>query len=170
MVAIKTVHIKILSHTTNPKKQHFATTTLKFGFAKCSVTISYLCHPSSPRHLVPAQQDRATESLIQQLPHVTHILDQCFREQQYIILRRSHGQVTKVPGQDPHIATEYSADSRDRTKRVRVSLHIQKLKPQAAIKNKIEKIHKLFDVYNTQKMMGIGQLRWQCYRCHQQNP
>ena len=31
----------------------------------------------------------------------------------------------------------------------RVSLHIQKPKPKASIKNKIEKIHKLFDVHNT---------------------
>ena len=33
----------------------------------------------------------------------------------------------------------------------RVSLHIQKLKPQASIKNMIVKIHKLFDVYSTIK-------------------
>ena len=31
----------------------------------------------------------------------------------------------------------------------RVCLHIQKPKPQASIKNKIDKFHKLFDVYNT---------------------
>ena len=30
-----------------------------------------------------------------------------------------------------------------------VNIHIQKSKPQAIMKNKIEKIHKLFDVYNT---------------------
>ena len=30
-----------------------------------------------------------------------------------------------------------------------VNLHIQKPKPQTSVKNKIEKIHKLFDVYNT---------------------
>ena len=67
----------------------------------------------------------------------------------YIILRRSHGQVTKVPGQAPHITTEHSADSRFRKPRARVCLHIQKPKPQATVKNKIEKIHKLFHVYNT---------------------
>ena len=64
-------------------------------------------------------------------------------------MRRSHGQVTKVPGQAPHITTKYSADSRYSTTRARVCLHIQKPKPQATIKNEIKKIHKLFDVYNT---------------------
>ena len=69
--------IKVLSHTTHPKKKHFATSTLKFGLAKCSVTISYVCsHPSGPRHLAPAQQDRVTESGNQYLWHVTHIWDQ----------------------------------------------------------------------------------------------
>ena len=105
--------------------------------------------------------------------HVTHICDQSLTAQQYITLRRSHGQVTKVHGQAPHITTEYSADSRYRTTRARVCLHIQKPKSQATIKNEIVKIHKLFDVYNTintQTMMGVGQLRWQCYRRHQQNP
>ena len=53
-----------------------------------------------------------------------------------------------VPGQAPRITAEYFADSRNRTPRARVSLHIQKQKPQASIKNKIVKIHKLFDVYN----------------------
>ena len=62
-VAIKTVHIKVLSHTTNPKNQHFSTTTLKFLLAKCCVTISIVCsHPTSPRHLAPTQLDRATET------------------------------------------------------------------------------------------------------------
>ena len=42
-----------------------------------------------------------------------------------------------------------SADSRYRLLRAGICLHIHKLKPQASIKNKIEKFHKLFDVYNT---------------------
>ena len=46
----------------------------------------------------------------------------------------------------PHITAEYSVDSRNRTLWAKVSLHIQKPKPQASIKNKVEKIHKLFDV------------------------
>ena len=71
------------------------------------------------------------------------------RAQQYIILNRSHGQVTKVPSQAPHITAGYSADIRNRTLLARVSLNIQKPKPQASIINKREKIHKLFDVYNT---------------------
>ena len=51
-VAIKTVHIKILSHTTKPKNQNFATATLKFGLAKCSVTISNVySRPTGQRHL-----------------------------------------------------------------------------------------------------------------------
>ena len=53
-----------------------------------------------------------------------------------------------VPGQAPHIIAEYSADSGNRTPFARVGLHIQKPKPQASIINKIEKIHKLLDVYN----------------------
>ena len=38
---------------------------------------------------------------------------------------------------------------RSRSPWKRVSLHIQKPKPHASIKNKLEKIHKLLDVYNT---------------------
>ena len=72
--------------------------------------------------------------------------------------------------QAPHSTTEYSADSGNRTQRARVSLHVQKLKPQASLKNLIKKCHKLFNVYNTiHKIMGVRQLRWQCYCCHQQN-
>ena len=71
-------------------------------------------HPSGPRHLAPAQQDRATESGNKKLWHMTHIWDQSFRAQQYIILRRTYGYVIKVPGQTPHITTKYSADSRNR--------------------------------------------------------
>ena len=59
------------------------------------------------------------------------------------ILRRNHGQVTKVPDQALHITTEYSVDSRHRTLQVSVSLHIQKPKPQASIKNKINSINYL---------------------------
>ena len=81
-----------------------------------------------PRHLAPTQ-DRVTETGYQHLWHVTHIWDQSLRAQQYI-LRRSHGQVTKVPGQAPTITTEYSADIRYRTTGARVCLHIQKPKPQ----------------------------------------
>ena len=66
------------------------------------------------------------------------------------LLRRSHGQVTKVPGQAPHITTQYSADIRNRTPRASVSLRIQKPGLQSSIENKIKKIYKLFDVYNTQ--------------------
>ena len=47
--------------------------------------------------------------------------------------------------------------------------HIRKPKPQASIKNKIYEFHKLLNVYNTiHRMIGVGQLRWQCYRRHQQ--
>ena len=53
-----------------------------------------------------------------------------------------------VPGQAPHITAEYSADSRNRMLRMRVSLHIKKPKLQGSIKYKIAKIYKLFDVYN----------------------
>ena len=147
---IQTVHIKVLSYTTNTKKQHFATTTLIFWLAKCSITILNVCsQPMGPRQLAPTQLDRATETGNQHRRHVTHIWDQNLRAQQYIILRQSQGQVTKVPGQALHITTEYSADSRYRAPYARVCLHIQKLKPQATSKNKIVKIHKLFDVYNT---------------------
>ena len=79
-VRVKTEHRKVLSHTTNVKKHNLATTTLKFEFAKCSVSISYRCrHSSGPRHPAPAQQDRATKSGNQQLWHVTHIWDQSLR-------------------------------------------------------------------------------------------
>ena len=142
--------VHVLSHTTKTKNQHFTSTTLKFGLAKCSFTISYVFgHPSGPRQLALAQQDRATKSGNQQLGHVTHIWDQSLRVQQFIILRWSHCQVTKVPFQSPHITTEYSADIRNRTLRARVSIHIQKRKPPASIRNKIKKFHKLFNAYTT---------------------
>ena len=49
----------------------------------------------------------------------------------------------------PRTLLQYSADSRYRTTGARVCLHIQKPKPKATIKNEIEKIHKLFDIYKT---------------------
>ena len=111
----------------------------------------------SLRHLAPAQLNKSTESGNQYLQHVMHIWDQSLRAQLYIILRQSHGQVTMIPGQAQHITAVYSADSRNRTPLARVSLQIQKPKPQASIKNKIEKIHKLFDAYNAiHKRWGWG--------------
>ena len=113
---VKTEHLKVLSHTTNPKNQYFTTTTLKFGLVKCSVTILYECsHPFGLGHLARSQQDRVTKSRNQKPRQVMHIRDQSLRAQQYIVLRRSHGQVTKVPSQALHITTEYPADSRNRT-------------------------------------------------------
>ena len=115
--------------------QHFTTTTLKFWLAKCSISISYICrHATGTRQLAPAQQDRATEPRNQQLWQVTQIWEQGLRAQQYIILRRSQSQVTKVPGQTPHIAAEYSAASRNRTPWARISLNIRKPKSQARVK------------------------------------
>ena len=55
-----------------------------------------------------------------------------------------------VPGLAPHITTEYSADIRNRTLQAWVSLNNQKQKPHVSIKIKIEKFHKLFDVYTMQ--------------------
>ena len=161
----------ILSYTTNPKNQRVATTTLKFGLVKCSVTILYVSsHPFGPVHLALAQ-DRATESENQQLRYVTHIWDQVSEHNSISYRDKATVRSPRLPARPQHVTTEYSADSRNRTPRTRVSLHIQKPKPQASIENKIEKIHKLFGVYNnTQKMMGVGKLRWQCYRHHQQNP
>ena len=67
----------------------------------------HLVHmPPSQRELALSQEDRATEPRNQQLRHVTQVRDQGLGAQQYIILRRSDGQVTKVPGQTPHIAAE----------------------------------------------------------------
>ena len=98
-------------------------------------------YPTGPSLLAPTQQDRVTETGNQHLRHVTHIWDQSLRAQQYIILRWSHGQVTKVPGQAPHITSEYSADSRYRTTRARVCFH--KTEAWGNIKNEIEKIYEL---------------------------
>ena len=68
------IHIKVLSHITNPKNQHSSTTTLRFSLAKCSVSISYICsHPTGLRPPAPAQQDRVTKSRNQQLLQVMHI-------------------------------------------------------------------------------------------------
>ena len=76
----KILNTYVLSYTTNPKNQHFATTTLKHGLAKCSITILYVCHhPSGPRNPAPAQQDRATKSRNQQLRHVMDIREQSLR-------------------------------------------------------------------------------------------
>ena len=76
-----------------------------------------------------------------------------------------------LPGLAQHITTEYTADIRNRTPRARVSLHVQKPKPQASLKKYMKKLHELFDVYNIiHKKTGLRQLRWQCHRRHQQNP
>ena len=110
-----------MSHTTNPKKQHFATTTLKFGFEKFSVIISYVySHPSGTRHLALSQQDRAAESGNQQLrePATPGTSNQSLRAQQYNIII--------LQGQPPYISTDCSADSRNRTPRAGASLHMQK--------------------------------------------
>ena len=40
--AVNTEHIQVLPHSKYTKKQLFATTILKFGFAKLSVTISHV--------------------------------------------------------------------------------------------------------------------------------
>ena len=86
---------------------------------------------------------------------MTHIRDQGLGTQQYIKLRRSHGQVTKVPRQTPHITTEYSADSRNRTPRARICLHTQKPKPQACIKEKINyTIYRVTCLTTIQKKTG----------------
>ena len=63
--------------------------------------------------------------------------------------------------QAPRITTEYSSDSWTGAKRARVNLHIQKPKPQASLKNKLEKFQKLFVVYNTIHKKLIT-LPWQC--------
>ena len=64
---------------------------------------------------------------------------------------------TKVLGQAPHITTEYFADSRNRTPPAKVSLHVQKPKLQAKIKNLIMTYNKLSDVYYTiHKKMVVG--------------
>ena len=42
----------------------------------------------------------------QQLRHVTYLSDRSLRAQEYITLRRSHGQITEFPRQATHITTE----------------------------------------------------------------
>ena len=65
--------------------------------------------PPRAWHPALAQYDWATKSGNQQLQYGTCIWYQSLRAQQYIILKRSHGQVTKVWSQAPHITTEWSA-------------------------------------------------------------
>ena len=147
-VAVKTEYIEVLSHTTNTKNQHFATTTLKLGLAKCSVFISYLicCHP-----LVPGTTRQGDKTGTSQ----SDTLDQSLRAQPYIIPRRSHGQITKVPGHALHIPTEYSANSRNRTPLTKVSLHIRKPKPQASVEKYLNQSINWLNVCNTiQKYNG----------------
>ena len=84
----------------------------------CSITITYVCsHPEASCPGTTRQGDRIREPVS---PTLTHISYQSHKAQQYIILRRSHCQVTKVPGQAPHITAEYSADIRNRTPRAMV--------------------------------------------------
>ena len=150
------------------KTSIFATTTLKFGLANCSVTISYKCrHPTGPRHLAPTQKDRATKTRNQQLQQMMHIWDQSLRAKQYI----SYWDEATVrslwfPARPSTLLQR--AGTRHLGK---VCLQIQKPKPQESIKNKTDKFNQLFGLqYNTQTMMGVGQLQWQCYRQHHQNP
>ena len=60
----------------------------------------------------------------------------------------------RIPARPAHIITEYSADNRNWTLQARDSLHIQKLKPPANMKNKIEKFHELFDVRSILALLG----------------
>ena len=146
---VKTEHIKVLSHTTNPKNPHFATTTLKFMLAKCSVTISYVCsHPRGSRYLAPAQQKRATESGNQQLRQVTHIRDQSLRTHSISYRDEATVRSLRFPASLAHYY-RVCCKQQDQDPGARINLHIQKRKPQASIENKIEKFDKLFDVYNT---------------------
>ena len=106
-VAVKIEHIKVLFHTTKPKNQHFATTTLKFGLAKCSVTISYGCSRSGPKHLAtgtPRQGDRILEP-------ATRVCDAYPRPKSRSTTvyhtETSHGQVAKIPGQAQYFTTVF---------------------------------------------------------------
>ena len=53
-----------------------------------------------------------------------------------------------VPGQAPYITAEYSADSRNGRRGPGLVSTSRNRNLRGSIRNKIEKIHKLFDVYN----------------------
>ena len=141
----------VLSNTTNPKIQRFATTTLKLGLAKCSVTISSVCsHPSGPRHYAPAQQLRQGDRIREPATPTREAYLRIKSKSTTVYHTETKPQSGhEGSGHTQHITTEHSSDTKEQTPRARVSLHIQKPKPQASIKNKKEKFHKLFDLHNT---------------------
>ena len=65
-----------------------------------------------------------------QLQHETHIRDQNPRTQQVLV-----NGFYMVPRQTSYINTEYSADSRNRAPRARISLHIEKPKPHESVED-----------------------------------
>ena len=145
-VAEKTEHIKVLFHTTNPKNQHFATATHKYGWAKCSIpSRTYAAIPRArgilPRHSTAGRPNPGTSNF------KTWRMSEAKVSEHNSILYWDEAAARSL--RYPHITTQYSTDSRNRKPRARVSLHFQKPKPQASIKNMIEKFHKLFDVHKT---------------------
>ena len=74
-------------------------------------------------HFVRMQQSHGPETSsqgdqIMEPATLTRKRDQSLLAEQYIIPKRSQGQVTKVPGLAPHITTEFLVDNRNKTPRV----------------------------------------------------
>ena len=136
---------------------------MQIWVGECSVTILHVCsHPSGPRYLATADTTRQGD-LSREPATPTHDAYLRRKSQSTTVYHTETKPLSghyKVPGQGPHITTEYSVNIRIRTPRARVSLHIQKPKPQASIQNKIEKFYILFDVYNTTNKRWCGQGSW----------
>ena len=113
-VAVKIEHLQDLSYTTNPENQHFSTITQILAGEMIRKQLIRMQPSLGPEASCPGTTKLGDQTGNQQLRHVTHILDQSLSTT-YIILRQSYDQVTKIPGQAPHITAEYSADIRNRT-------------------------------------------------------
>ena len=112
-----TEHIQVLCHATCHKNQHFPTVTLKLGWQNAPYRSRTYAAIRWGRGILSWQTERSNPGTSNS--NTRCICDESLRAQQYIVLRRSHGQVTKVPGQAPHF-TECSAESRIRTPLARV--------------------------------------------------
>ena len=141
MVAVKTGHIKVLSHTTSHKKSisqqpHSNLVWRNAPNPSCTYAAIPRARGILPQHSklgrsnpITSNSDtwRIYESKVSEHNNMSHWDEATVRSQ--------------VSGQTQHLTTEYSEDGRNRTPRANVSLHIQKPKPHASVENKIKKSH-----------------------------
>ena len=109
----------------------------------CSVSILYVFRRPCPRHPALAQQDTTRPN-----PGTRNSNTWCIYKKK-VSEQNSTSYRDDVTVRSLRFPANPSADNMNKTPLARVSHHVQKQKPQASVENKIKKLHKLSDVYNT---------------------